>query len=349
MRIEFSFRHKLLRLAITTLAIVCALAFCNIQLHGQEKGAGDKATENEPKEDEGTEKENKTAAEKVSGKIVVINGDDLKIDFANAKFVLEERFVSEPPKLPEDWSEKTPAEQQEWATNFLASPEGEAYQKKQEELFENRKVLEIIVDDTGAFELKEVPFNDYFLQGTITATKGTKNYSADVYASISVNEDVDHVELGELEVEVFPFLKVGDPAPAIELEPLDGEEKISLKDLHGKYVLLDFWATWCRPCIEATPSVMDAHKSFSAQGKLQVIGISQDDDKKLALKYVEKKELPWLQAFSGPEHETATIEFGVQSIPSFWLIDPDGIIVAKPDDFFDANLDIEKVLKEKIK
>ena len=288
-------------------------------------------------------------AEKVTGKILVTNKEKLAVDYANAEFVLEERVPPMPPsQLPEGWDKMTPEEQQKWADEFLATEEGKAYRKQEEERFNNRKQFELVIDDKGEFELKNVPFGTYLLQGKLSGKVGEKHYEADLYASIDVEKKVDHVDLGELDVELLPRLLAGDNAPDLTLDSL-GDEQVKLSSFRGKYVLIDFWATWCGPCIAATPKVKKVYEKYAAGGKLEVIGVSLDDDKEAPAAYVKEKEIKWVQAFAGPDENPATTEFGVQGIPSFWLIGPDGKIIVTDNDFFEENLDFEKVLEEKIK
>jgi thiol-disulfide isomerase/thioredoxin len=289
-----------------------------------------------------------TSAEKVTGKLVVANDDKIVVDFAKAEFVLEEEFQPGPPPLPEKWDDMSPEEQQKWAEEFLQSEAGKKYQAEQEALFEKRQQLKIIVNDQGEFSLKDVSYGLYLLRGVLQGKKGERKYRADVYASIEVGSGVGEVLLGEIEVELFPLLEVGDVAPDFELELLSSGEKISLSKFRGKYVLIDFWATWCGPCVRATPDIQKAYEKFGADGKLEVIGVSLDDEKEPAQEYTLAKKIKWVQAFAGPDDNPAVIDFGVQGIPSFWLIDPDGKIAATSDDFFDAELDFEKVLQKKL-
>ena len=306
--------------------------------------------QNEKAESKGDEEASSgKVAEKVTGKILVTNKVEIKVDFANAEFILEERILPlMPSQLPKNWDELTQEEQEKWAEDFLATEEGKAYQKQEEERYEKRKKFELVIDDKGEFKLKNVPFGPYLLQGKLSGKSGEKNYEADLYASIEVEKKVDHVDLGEIDIELLPRLLAGDMAPDFTLASLDDKE-VKLSSYRGKYVLIDFWATWCGPCIAATPKVKKVYEKYAAQGKLEVIGVSLDDDKVAPADYVKEKEIKWVQAFAGPEENAAVTEYGVQGIPSFWLIDPDGKIIVSDNDFFEANLDFEKVLEEKIK
>ena len=113
-------------------------------------------------------------------------------------------------------------------------------------------------------------------------------------------------------------------APPFTVTTLDGK-KISLDDLQGKVVLIDFWATWCGPCREALPHVKEIAKKFDGQ-PLTVLSISVDTDEEKWKAFVAKNEMTWPQyldhGFPGPIAKS----FGVEAIPHTFTIDADGIL-----------------------
>jgi peroxiredoxin len=119
----------------------------------------------------------------------------------------------------------------------------------------------------------------------------------------------------------------GHECPAVAFTAFDGK-KIDLKELRGKVVLLDFWATWCGPCVGKIPEIKQLYQAGHDRG-LEVLGISLDDDREKLAAFLKKNDLPWPQDFDGKgwDNEISS-RFGVHAIPQVWLIDRQGIVAA---------------------
>ncbi|QDU32001.1 Thiol-disulfide oxidoreductase ResA [Poriferisphaera corsica] len=99
-------------------------------------------------------------------------------------------------------------------------------------------------------------------------------------------------------------------------------KKVSLESLRGNIVIIDFWATWCPPCIEAIPHMKAVNKA--AQGKKVVLmGVSLDSDRGKMARFVKQKGMDWTHVFGGRSSREAAF-FGVNGIPSIYIIDPNG-------------------------
>ena len=135
--------------------------------------------------------------------------------------------------------------------------------------------------------------------------------------------------------------KVGTESPNFTLSDLEGNE-ISLEKYRGKYVLIDFWASWCAPCRDVNPRMVSLFQKYRGK-KFDMLGISIDDNLEQWKDAVIKDQLSWAQVVD--DKNISNQEFGIVSIPANILVDPDGIIIAK--NIFGKKLEtkLEEVLK----
>lgn len=143
----------------------------------------------------------------------------------------------------------------------------------------------------------------------------------------------------------------GEIAPQFTAQLLDGAE-FSLSDMKGKYVLLDFWGSWCGPCRQDNPGIVKLYdqfnaKSFTDASGFEVVSIAIESDDKRMKKAIAKDGLKWkyhipqLDRFKSP----VVIQYGVKEIPTKYLINPDGYIMGVNQ----SVKEIGRLLNERVK
>jgi thiol-disulfide isomerase/thioredoxin len=114
---------------------------------------------------------------------------------------------------------------------------------------------------------------------------------------------------------------IGQPVPNFSVTLLGGDD-FSLFQMRGKVVLIDFWATWCVPCVATIPMLKEYYRKYSPQG-FEIIAVSLDRDIEKLKEYLNEEPIPWMISFSGQEwgqDKTANL-YGVEMIPTTFLVD----------------------------
>ena len=141
----------------------------------------------------------------------------------------------------------------------------------------------------------------------------------DLVASLKQQGEAKKVQAG---------LAVGAKFPDFDEKDLGGKP-LSVGNYKGKVVLVDFWATWCGPCVGELPNVLKTYEKYHSKG-FEIVGISLDSDKSKLTGFIEQRKMSWQQYFDGKGWQNKLAgKYGVNSIPATYLLDTEGKILAK--------------------
>jgi peroxiredoxin len=129
-------------------------------------------------------------------------------------------------------------------------------------------------------------------------------------------------------IDLLKSVDVGKPAKDFAMEDSHGK-KLRLSSLYGKYILLNFWASWSSPCRAENPSLVRLYKKLHSHG-FDILGVSFDKDKKAWMEAIKKDHLPWNQVSDLTYWDNAAGKlYGIRNIPYNILLDKNGTILAK--------------------
>jgi len=142
------------------------------------------------------------------------------------------------------------------------------------------------------------------------------------------DEMLENIKKQEESAKVRRELVEGAQFPDFNEKDLAGKP-VSVANYKGKVLLIDFWATWCGPCVHELPNVIKAYEKHHPKG-FEIIGISLDEDEQKLKGFIKDKNMTWQQFFDGQGWgNKLAAKYGVQSIPATYLLDGEGKIIGR--------------------
>jgi thiol-disulfide isomerase/thioredoxin len=149
--------------------------------------------------------------------------------------------------------------------------------------------------------------------------------------------------MGTIAIDLAPLPKPGQPLPNFRYADPAGQMKQS-SDLQGEVVLIDFWATWCKPCVALLPEIEEIHELLDDKDGFRLLGLNLDSDVEAAKSFLAERDLPWEQGFLGTKKD-ALKSLGISSVPHYCLVDADGTILEWGSNFENIKARLKTLLK----
>ena len=178
----------------------------------------------------------------------------------------------------------------------------------------------------GGSDQEEFAANFADTLATSAMSAGEPEVARKVYQSLLKKFGTESPNLGQkVKDELARLDKIGTRAPNVAVNDLAGAP-LRLSDFRGKYVLVDFWATWCAPCLVELPRLQASYAKYHAKG-FEVVAVSLDESKAAVLDFARARKLTWKLVHNATAGGDLVEAFGVRSIPATFLINPEGVLV----------------------
>ncbi len=186
-------------------------------------------------------------------------------------------------------------------------------------------------DEEGRFGLRGLPSARIAISfhKTDHLGSGRKLWSKIDTLDLTNKKELRYMAELEMKMEERSTLSLGDMAPEFEAKRLDGSTFRLADYRNKKAVLIDFWATWCPPCVDEIPTIKRIAETYRDQG-LEVVGVSLDHDEQALRDFVKKEKVSYVQVFDKEKARAILKSYGVWGIPSAFLVNQNGVINA-PD------------------
>jgi len=231
------------------------------------------------------------------------------------------------PEMTEEQQQEAYREYNQRQSAYWRTPEGRKLQSEQ-------RTYVLLFETNGTFRVENVEPGEYSLYFHITNPERGLNYyetigSQSVQVTVPEGKSDEPYNVGEHKVQIRGMMRLGRRAPRFEAKAFDGKT-VKLDDFQGKYVLLDFWASWTGARSLDVRMLKEVNETYGKDPRFALVGLNFDPERKDAERMIQQNALKWLQCYMGNWGGTELPgSFGVQGLPEALLIDPEGKIVAR--------------------
>lgn len=268
----------------------------------------------------------------ITGRVITPPNLADQLDWNSGQFQIRTRLHLPGRALPADWKTLTDQQRVAWNEQWRKTPEVVAYEKE----LANRKYYPVVVRPDGTFRADDIVAGDYVLYIEPFPPRGPNGWvNTRAVASASLEFTVPQMPTGrsdeplDIGAVLLKHKKAlpTSPAPPLTAKTVDGKP-LSLAQFKGKYVLVDFWATWCAPCVAEMPYLKATYDAYSNDPRFAMISLSVDEKPEAPAQFAVNQGLKWTQGFLGDwSSNDIAAQWDVHAIPSVFLIGPDGKII----------------------
>lgn len=227
------------------------------------------------------------------------------------------------PKFPDNWQQMTVAEQEAWWQKFEQSEEGQAYIREGQAKIDNAPRFKVRIEADGRFVVFDVPPAVYILRGRLDQKVNNQDYAFELFGELVVQTGVDEVVVKAIDCVVTPIIQPGQVAPDFNLVTTD-KSQVTKKTFADKYLLISFWAATSPPSSEFQKTIHTAMQKIRETQAVELLSISMDQNVEDIAEFIATHGSQGPVALAGGWQSPVVRAFGVNGIPSVWLIDPQG-------------------------
>ncbi len=288
------------------------------------------------------------------------NGDNLRIDMAKISAKLREYVKLPPLKYPAGHEKWTAQQRTKWQDKLAATKTGKKVLERNQKILEDANSFDLKIERDGSFVIYDVPPGEYAIQGRYDREIGELNYAYEIFGKLKVGREVDEIALDPIRIEITPQYPRGTPAPPFKITTYNDKGNLELGMFKNKLLLINFWSAESPIAAKEQKAVQNTIDKVVDEGgkvlspkEFGVLSVNVDKDRKKALKLLsQNKLLKGSHGFTLGSGNPSLFNYGIQGVPSYWLIDTDGNVLINQYEFaklMRTKESIEAIIGERLK